>query len=169
MAMPDKEKNTASKEIQPSDKGRVLSPFEEMDHWFDDAFFHPGWMHPYRHRWPNWGDFGSAFKGRIPKVDVIDRESEIVIHAELPGVNKDDLDVSITENTISIRATTKHEEREEKGEYFRREMSRGEFQRTIPLPVNVDAENAKASFKNGIMELTLPKVKSAKRKNIKVE
>ena len=166
--MADKKKDKESKQIQPSDKERVLSPFGEMDHWFDD-FLQPGWMHPYRHRWPNWGDFGPAFKGRMPKVDVIDRESEIVIHAELPGVNKDNLDVSMTENTVSIRATTKHEEKEEKGEYFRREMSRGVFQRTIPLPVNVDAENAKASFKDGIMELTLPKVKSAKRKNIKVE
>ena len=168
MAEKDKEKETENKEIQPSDKERALSPFEEMDHWFDD-FFHPGWMHPYRHRWPNWGDFEPSFKGRMPKVDVIDRESEIVIHAELPGVNKDDLDVSMNENAISIRATTKHEEKEEKGEYFRREMSRGEFQRTIPLPVNVDAENAKASFKDGIMELTLPKVKKTKRKTIKVE
>ena len=167
--MADEEKNTESKEIQPSNKERLLSPFEEMEHWFDDDFFHPGWMNPYRHRWPTWGDLGPSFKGRTPKVDVIDRESEIVIHTELPGVNKDDVDVSLTENTVKIRATTKHEEKEEKGEYFRREMSRGEFQRTIPLPVDVDAENAKASFKDGIMELTLPKVKSAKRKTIKVE
>ena len=166
--MADKKKDTDSKKIQPLEKEQVLSPFEDMDHWMDD-FFHPGWMHPYRQRWPNWGDFGEVFKGRVPKVDVIDRENEIIIHAELPGVNKDDLDVTMTENTVSIRATTKQEKKEEKGEYFRREMSRGEFQRTIPLPVNVDAENAKASFKDGIMELKLPKVKKTKRKTIKVE
>ncbi len=166
--MADKEKETESKEIQPSDKERVLSPFGEMDHWFDD-FFQPSWMHPYRHRWPDWGDYGPAFKGRMPKVDVIDRESEIVIHAELPGVNKDDLDVSITENTVSIRATTKQEKKEENGEYFRREMSRGEFQRTVHLPVDVNAENVKANFEDGVMELKLPKTKKAKRKTIKVE
>ena len=168
--MIDEEENTESKEIQSSDKDRVPSPFGEMDHWFDD-FFHPGWMHPCRQQWPNWRDrdIESPIKGRIPKVDVIDRDKEIVIHAELPGVNKDDLDVSLTENAVNIRASTKHEEKEEKGEYFRREMSRGEFQRTIPLPVNVDSENAKASFKDGIMELTLPKVKNSKRKTIKVE
>lgn len=55
--MTDKEKDTESKGIKPSDEEHLLSHFEEMDHCFGD-FFHPGWMHPYRHRWPNWGDFG---------------------------------------------------------------------------------------------------------------
>jgi len=75
-----KDKDTDSKKIQPANKEQLLSPFEDMDQWMDD-FFHPGWMHSYRHRWPNWGDVGSVFKRRIPKVDVIDRENEIVIHA----------------------------------------------------------------------------------------
>jgi len=74
----------------------------------------------------------------------------------------------MTENTISIRATTKQEEKEEKGEYFRRDVPR-----RIPayntLTVGVDAENAKANFKDDIMELKRPKVKKAKRKTIKVE
>ena len=166
--MVNEEKDTDRKKMQPSDKERELSPFGEMDQWLYD-FFHRGWNHPYRHRWPTWGDLEGSFKGRIPKVDVIDRECEIVIHAELPGVNKDDLEVSMTENTVSIRVSTKHEEKEEKGEYFRREMSHGEFQRTVHLPVNVDAENAKTSFKDGIMELKLPKIESTKRKTIEVE
>lgn len=167
--MAKKEKNTDEKEIQPFQGGRALSPYEDMERWFDD-FLSRRWMHPFRHGWLDWpeGEF-PAFKMRSPKVDLIDRDNEIVIRAELPGVNKDDLDVSMTENNVTIRAVTTHETKEEKGEYYRREMSRGEFQRTLVLPANVDSDKAKATFKDGIMELTLPKIEAAKRKTIKVE
>ncbi|MGR9072650.1 MAG: Hsp20/alpha crystallin family protein [Gammaproteobacteria bacterium] len=166
--MSDKEKKSSKKEIQPSKKDYLLSPHAEMERWFDD-FFNRGWMQPFRSGWPGWNEVDFPFKGRTPKMDIIDRETEIVIHAELPGVKKEDLDVSLTENVLTIRASTSHEEKEEKGEFYRREMSRGEFKRTIPLPVNVDAEKAKANFKDGIMELSLPKKEGAKRKSIKVE
>ncbi len=167
--MAEKKKSTEEKEIQPFRGGRELSPYEDMERWFDD-FFSRRWMHPFRHGWLDWPEMEiPAFKMRSPKVDLIDREDEIVIRAELPGVNKDDLDVSMTENNVTIRAVTKHEAKEEKGQYYRREMSRGEFQRTLALPGNVDTDKAKATFKDGIMELKLPKIETAKRKTIKVE
>ncbi|MGH8579474.1 MAG: Hsp20/alpha crystallin family protein [Gammaproteobacteria bacterium] len=102
-------------------------------------------------------------------MDVIDRENEIILRAELPGVSKDNLDVSLSANTVLIRASTRHEAQEKKGGYYRREMSRGEFQRTIPMPANVKSEKAKASFKDGILELTLPKLEQSTRRAIKVE
>ena len=92
-----------------------------------------------------------------------------MIEAELPGVAKDDLDVSMTENSVTISAKTSREEKEEKGDYYRREMSRGAFSRTVPLPVEVDGSKAKATFKDGVMRLVLPKSEPAKRRRIKVE
>jgi HSP20 family protein len=79
------------------------------------------------------------------------------------------LDVSMTDDAVTLRASIRHEEKEEKGEYYRREMSRGEFQRTLRLPAAVKGEQAKATFKDGILELVLPKMEQAKRKTIRIE
>jgi HSP20 family protein len=100
---------------------------------------------------------------------VIDRDEEVILRAELPGVDKKDLDVSMTDDAVTIRGSCRSEEKEEKGDYFRREVSTGSFSRTVALPADVDGEKAKASFKDGLLELTLPKVKKAMRKAIKVE
>lgn len=159
---------SADKNIQPR-ASRALSPFEEMERMFDGIFgrsWPRGFMRPIE---IDWGDTAAPFEGRNPKVDVINRDKEVVVKAELPGVKKDDLDVSLSDNTLTLRATSKHEETEEKGEYFRREMSRGEFVRTLTLPAEVDGAKAKASFKDGILELTAPKVVAAKRHSVKVE
>ena len=108
------------------------------------------------------------FEGKMPRVDVIDREDEIFVKAEVPGVNKDDLEVSVTESAVSIKGSTRHEEKEEKGDYHRSEITSGSFSRVVPLPAAVDAEKASTAFKDGILELTLPKVKKAKRHTVKV-
>jgi HSP20 family protein len=84
---------------------------------------------------------------------MVDRDSEIVIRAELPGVKRDDLEVTLSEHTVTIEAHTTREEKEEKEEYYRREMSRGDFQRTLTLPGGVDEAKATASFADGVLEL----------------
>jgi HSP20 family protein len=84
-------------------------------------------------------------------------------------VKKEDLDVSMTDSTVTIKGTTSHEEKQEKGNYYRCEIARGAFSRTVALPSNVDTDKAKAVFNEGILELTIPKVEKAKRKNITVE
>lgn len=169
MAKQEREKKSGEqKALQPVEERPVLSLFDEMDRMFDDFFTHR-MLRPFSWRWPKWAEVESRFEARMPKVDVIDRDKEILIRAELPGVSKDDLDVSMTENSVTIRASTRHETKEESGEYYRREMSRGEFLRTLPLPATVDGEKAKASFKDGILELTLPKTEATKRRAIKVE
>lgn len=147
--------------------GGMMGPFEDMEHWFDD-FFPRRWMRP-RWEFPSFPDFESPFEGRLPKVDVINRDTEVVVRAELPGVKKDDLDVSMADNKLTIRATTSTEQKEEKDEYYRREMRRGEVQRTLIVPDDVDAENVQASFKDGILELKMPKLKTAERRSITIE
>ncbi len=155
-------------ELQRAPRGRALSPFEEMDRLFD-SFFGGGFMRPMTRQWPAWAAEKMPFEGQTPKVDVIDRETEVVVKAELPGVDKKDLDVSMTDNTVTVKGSTSHEEKEEKGDYYRCEMSRGSFSRTVALPGEVDPNKAKANFKDGVLELVIPKVEKSKRRSIKVE
>ncbi|OGI37022.1 MAG: heat-shock protein Hsp20 [Candidatus Muproteobacteria bacterium RBG_16_64_10] len=145
---------------------RALSPFEEMDRMFDQ-YFRRGWMRPWRFEWPSFPE-ASLPEMKLPKVDVVDRESELVVKAEMPGVEKNDLDISVSDNTVTIKGSTRHEEKEEKGDYYRCEISRGAFSRTVALPANVDGGKAKANFRDGVLELVLPKVEKSKRHSIKL-
>ena len=162
-------------EMQTARPSRALSPFEEMDQLMErmnrlfESFSPRGLLRPGRWEWPSWGELAMPFEGRMPRVDMIDRDEEVVVRAELPGVEKKDLDVSMTENTVTIKGSTSHEAKEEKGDYYRSEMSRGSFTRTLTLPGEVDGSKAKATFKDGVLELTLPKIESSKRRTIKVE
>lgn len=165
--MADQEKDS-NKEVQPVESGQGLSPFADLDRWFED-FPRFAAMQPFGQGWFDWPDLEAPFRGRTPKVDMLDRDDAIVVRAELPGVDKDGLEVTVDENTVTIRATTRQEKKQEKENYYRREMSRGEFRRSLPLPESVDSEQAKARFKDGILELTLPKVAKTERKTIKVE
>lgn len=163
-----KEETKAGKEIEVSRPMRALSPFEEMDRLFESVLPR-GWMRPFHMEWPRWGELAAPFEGRMPKVDVIDRDEEVVVRAEVPGVEKEDLDVSVSDNAVTIKGQTKREEKEEKGDYYRCEISRGAFTRTVMLPGAVDADKAKAQFKDGVLELTLPKVEEAKRRTVRID
>ncbi len=158
---------TQKQELQKVQPARALSPFEEMDRMFDQ-FLRRGWMRPWRFEWPSFPELAMP-ELRIPKVDVVDRESEVVVRAEVPGVEKKDLDISIGEASVTIKGETRREEKEEKGEYYRCEISRGAFSRTVALPADVDGTKAKASFKEGMLELTIPKLEKAKRHSVKVD
>ena len=98
-------------------------------------------MRPFRKEWPSWGELGVTFEGRMPKVEVINRDDEVVVRAEVLGVEKDDLDVSVSDNAVTIKGGTKREEKEEKGDYYRCEISRGTFARTVVLSDYVDSDS----------------------------
>lgn len=165
--MADKEKKEEKQEVQKVEPTHALSPFEEMERMFEQNFSR-GWMHPFQFDWPSFSKM-KAFEGKTPSVDVIEKDDEIIVKAELPGVDKKDLDISVTNNTVTIKGTTSHEEKEEKGDYYRCEISRGSYSRTLSLPAEVDEDKTKAKFKNGILNLTLSKLKKSKRHNVKVE
>ena len=158
---------TKKQELQKSQPARALSPFEEMDRMFDQ-YFRRGLMRPWRFEWPSFPELALP-EMKLPKVDVVDREAEVVIKAEIPGVEKKDLDISVGEDSVTIKGSTRHEEKEEKGDYYRREISSGAFLRTVALPATVDGSKSKATFKDGILELTLPKTEKAKRHSVKVD
>lgn len=166
--MAREEKKASKQELQKAEPKRTLSPFEEMDRLFED-YFSRGWMRPFRWEWPSLGEMAKPFEGKMPKVDVIERDDEVIVKAELPGVDKKDLDVSVTENSVTIKGSTSHEEKEEKGDYYRCEISRGAYARTVALPSYVDADKAKANFKDGVLELKLPKVEKSKRRSIEIK
>ncbi len=158
--------------VERATPGRALAPFDEMDRMFDRLFgdvWSRQWLRPGRREWPSWAAEMAPFEGRVPRVDVIDREDEVLVKAELPGVDKDDVDVSMSGNTLTIKGSTKREEKEEKGDYYRCEISTGSFARTLTLPTDVDGEKAKAKFEDGVLELTLPKIEGAKRRSIKID
>lgn len=159
-------KKTRKQEMKPAQPARTLSPFEEMEHLFDQ-YLHGGWMRPMRFDWPAFRE-AVLPEFRFPKVDVVDREDEVVVKAEVPGVAREDLDVSVSDDSVTIKGVTSHEEKEEKGDYYRCEISRGSFSRTVALPATVDGARAKAEFRDGVLELTLPKVTKATRHSIKV-
>jgi HSP20 family protein len=111
----------------------------------------------------------SPFGGKMPQVDVIDGDNEIRVRAALPGVDRKDLQVDVTQDMVSIRGSTRTESKEERENYFRSELMRGEFARTIPLPATVDSEKARASFRDGLLELVLPKTEKRQRRSIAIE
>jgi HSP20 family protein len=168
----DEKKETSrsekGKEIELRRPARISSPLDEMERWFE-GFFPRVWMRPSRMGWPTLDELALPFEGRMPKVDVIDRDDEVVVRAEVPGVEKDDLEISVSDNTVTIKGEMKREEKEEKGDYYRSEISRGTFTRTVMLPGVVDADKTTAQFKDGVLELTMPKVEKTKRHTVKID
>ena len=144
--------------------GYSLQDFrDEMDRMIEDTF----------------GDFGiiqeRPFKEDMvwrPAVELNEQNGNYLLKAELPGVNKDNIEIDIKEDEVFLKAKTeKHEEKEEKGKIFRSEFRYGEFERKIPLPSMVNSDEAKAEFKDGILTITIPKSKKEeeKAKKLKIE
>ncbi len=165
-----KEVTTKAKEaeVQRIEPTRALSPFEEMDRMFED-FLPRRWMQRFGWERPGWGELMRSMEDRLPRTDVIERDEDILVRAEIPGIAKEDLDVTVTENSVTMKGETKREEKEEKGDYYRCEISSGSFSRTVALPSDVNPDKAKATFTDGMLELTLPKLQKAKRRNIKID
>lgn len=118
-------------------------------------------------------DNNENVRGRfIPSVDVAEDEKNVYIHTELPGIPKENVQVTVSEDRIlTIRGEKKQEEKtEESGKnYVRIERSYGNFTRSFSLPDNVDAQAIGASFDNGVLNLTLPKTEPAKPKEVQVD
>lgn len=140
----------------------LLRPYrmlEEMEEWAERML---PWR-PFAAERMFWG-------GALPQVDILDRENELVVHAAVPGFGKDDIEVTATRDAVTIRGQSRTEKKtEEGGEYYCREIRREDFLRTIHLPCLVDDTRAKATFHDGLLELTLPKVEAAKRHTLKIE
>ena len=135
---------------------RMLDRFaEEMDRLFDDFGFGRGsltprlgfgWPRPLIRRAEEW----------LPDVEMLQRNNELVIRADLPGLTKDDVKVDVTEDAVTIQGERKREHEEEKAGVYRSERSYGSFYRCIALPEGAMTDQAKAIFKDGVLEVTMP-------------
>ena len=103
-----------------------------------------------------------------PAVDIYDKGSEVVIHAELPGMKKEDIDVRVENNVLTIRGKKERNEEVKDEGYFRTERSYGAFSRSFSLPTTVDISKIVAEYKEGVLTLSLPKAEEAKPRQIDV-
>ena len=147
---------------------REIDAFDEMDRMFD-TMFHRGWLRSFREMWPQWARLDETFDLGSPRVDVVDRDEEILVRAEVPGVDKKDLKVDLTGQHLRIQGERLREEKKEEGEFVRSEIARGTFSRTVRLPEDLDFDKAQADFKDGILEIHLPKTHKTERRRVKVE
>jgi HSP20 family protein len=127
--------------------------------------------------------FGDFFKGRLPSlweepwrglgirepaVDLYEEDDELVVKAELPGMTKNDIDVNVTGKVLTLRGEKKKEEEKKEKDYYQSELVYGAFVRHLNLPTEINPEKAQATFKNGVLEIRLPKSEEAKKKQIRV-
>ena len=139
-----------------------FDPFSDlrttMDRLFEEGFSRP---------WRLLGNDGSPSEMAFP-VEVSESDSAIDIKAALPGVKPDEVEISVQNDVLTIRAEHREETKEEKKDYYRREIRYGSFHRSLALPASVDSDKAEATFENGILMLRLPKAEAARPKQIKV-
>lgn len=120
-------------------------------------------------RWNGETPEGSDGVSLIPVMDIADSKNQVKITTEIPGIDKKDLNVSVDGNNLIIRAEKKREEKSEEEGIVRVERSFGTFYRTVTLPSTVDTSKIEASYKNGVLTLTLPKREEAKPKQIAID
>jgi HSP20 family protein len=104
-----------------------------------------------------------------PAVDIYETDDKVVLKAELPGLKKEDIDIQIRDNTLTLKGEKKFEKEVKEENYHRVERAYGSFQRSFTLPSTIKQEGIEASFKDGVLEISLPKVEEAKPKQIKIQ
>jgi HSP20 family protein len=150
------------KKVEQPTTPAVWNPWDVMDS-MEQLFWEDPWMHPWRRRWGSilprglrserWLDSDVKFTN----VDLVDNGKEYKVIAEMPGVNKKDLEVSITNNNINICGETQTETKEEDEGYIRRERSYSTICRNMPFPEEVNPDEAEATLKDGILEIRVRK------------
>jgi HSP20 family protein len=134
-----------------------------FDRMFDDFWRLPSLFGP-ESRWP-----ARELRLRVPPVDVYEEGDHVVVKTELPGLSKDDIELTLTPDTLTIKGEKKKEEKVEEKDYHRWERSYGSFMRTVALPVEVKSEAADAQFKDGVLTVRLPKSPQAKRRTVEIK
>src|SRR5437016_12665061 len=133
-----------------------IDPFRELASFFDNVTEPPTGKDPL-----SAGTF-------VPPVDVYEDEHNLVLKLEVPGVNEDDLDVQVENNTLTVKGERKFENEEKEENFHRIERRYGSFLRTFRLPTTIDSEKVEAHYDKGILKIALAKRAEAKPKQIKV-
>jgi HSP20 family protein len=166
-----KVRNILPKKEHEAGASRALTPFtHSMEEFFENYFprrWMEGFFEPAAWRRPFLGELGEKFDV-LPKVDIIDRKDDLLVRAEMPGVRKEDLEITIQGDRLMFEARREIEEEEKKDDFFRHEMAYGRLYRSVLLPVEVLGDKAKAELKDGILEICLPKVEVTTPFKVKV-
>ncbi len=141
---------------RPSPFGELMSLRQAMDRLLEDSFVRPTrpWL-------------GVFAEGVLP-LDIRSDPDELTVQAALPGVRPDDVEITVEEGTLTIRAQAKAEEREESGEFLMHEIRRGEVSRTVTLPSGLEADRAAATFENGVLTLRIPRAEEVRPRHIRI-
>jgi len=163
------------KEVAPTQKGEVRRRGVELERMFDrfDQMMGDWWGRPFPSLTPSLPGLlrpsralmSEAFSLRAPAVDLYEGEEEVVIKAEVPGMDKGDLKIEMADSMLTISGEKKKEENIKEDAYTYSERSYGSFSRSLQLPCAVKADKAKATFKNGVLEVKLPKTEEAKKRH----
>jgi HSP20 family protein len=145
---------------QREDQDALLDMRNQMNRMFDDFFERPFELQPFGRSLIS-GDFS-------PRMDVSETDLEVTVSVELPGMDPEDIQVTIDRNTLAISGE-KHAEKEEKGQHFYQvERSFGSFRRSISLPGGVDEKRIEATFKHGVLKVKLPKTEASKKETNRI-
>jgi len=160
------EDRTKAKEVPVKKEASTPARFDQqIEHLFED-FFNRRWLRPFS---PEWPALSGKLETKAPKVDIVDRDAEVFVKAELPGFGKDEIEINVTGNSITVKGSARKEEETDKDNYHQREIVSSYVSRTVPLPCEVDGDNAKATLKDGMLEVTIPKAKGAQSKRVEIQ
>lgn len=148
--------------LTPTNRNSALTPWRLWDDNFDNVM--ERFLQPPRL-------LDEEMAGSLtPRMDVVERDSEFVIRTDLPGIRKEDINVTLEDGVLTIRGESKEEtDEKENGHVIRQERRNGKYTRSLRLATPIDEKNVKAAYKDGVLELTLPKVEEAKPKKITVD
>lgn len=156
-------KEEKTKEVVPKEVMRRPVSRWDLDSWFDESLLRP--FSPFNFSLARTAEIDDL----VPSVDIFEENGDLVLKAELPGISKDDIDVTLSDGSITISGEKKKENEIKKKDYYKWERSYGSFCRTFGLPTEVKADKVKSSFKDGILEIRMPKSEEAKSKEVKVK
>lgn len=148
--------------------GQMFGPLEEVERLFD-RLMRRSWMRPMGWNWPLWTGQEALAAIRVPQVDVIDRDQDILVRVEVPGVERKDIEVSLSDSTLLVKGRVYRESQTQHHDYFRCEIEQGDFSRSLALPAGIDTAKIGASLKDGVLEIRLPKEESAQRRTVEVK
>lgn len=165
MATKELKTKDEAKGLMKSEPARLLSPFEQIEQQFEEFF-----RRPFPLISPIWWPSRRSFTPEefAPSVDIYEEDGDVVLKAELPGIKKEDVEVNLSDNRLTISAEKKKEEKVEEKNFYRVERSYGSFSRSFEIPMDVRADKVKAKFQDGILEVRLPKTEESKPKAQKI-
>lgn len=137
--------------------GEMVSLRHAMDRLFEDSFVSPG----------GWRTVAGG-ESITPPIDVHETDDHLVVTAVLPGIRPDDLDITMTGQTLTLRGEFKEADEVNRDQYLYRERRYGTFNRTVQLPVRVEGDQAEAQFNDGILTLSIPKADEVKPRQIRI-